>query len=131
MWRRTFGGLPCRLVLMVVPPGCPVDLPCDCQAPRAPLPQSGVTFMRRRLAPSREALPSLLCSYGLMRQAFTLLPISGFALIRKVSAGCCQPLLRKGPCRVGRGVTTPTPHRTGCADFQRPVLHGRASLTAV
>jgi hypothetical protein len=33
------------------------------------------------------------------------------------------------PCRVGRGVATPTPHRPGCADFQRPVLHGRVSLT--
>src|SRR5215831_9772871 len=35
------------------------------------------------------------------------------------------------PCRVGRGVATPTPHRTGCADFQLPVLHGRASLTVL
>ena len=35
------------------------------------------------------------------------------------------------PCRVGRGVATPTPHRTGCADFQLPVLHGRASLAVV
>src|SRR5215475_13785694 len=93
----TVGGLPCRLVLMVVPPGCPVDLPCDCQAPRAPCPNPALPSWGRRLAPSRKALPSLLCSYGLMRQAFTLLPISGFALIRKVFAGCCQPLLRKGP----------------------------------
>src|SRR5215468_9299224 len=30
---------------MVAPPGFPVDQPCDRQAPRAPLPQSGVTFM--------------------------------------------------------------------------------------
>jgi hypothetical protein len=43
-------------------------------------------------------------------------------------------MLRPGqarPCRVGRGVATPTPHRTGCADFQLPVLHGRASLAVV
>src|SRR6516165_6658830 len=36
---------------------------------------------------------------------------------------------RAWSCRVGRGVATPTPHRPGCADFQRPVLHGRVSLT--
>jgi hypothetical protein len=35
------------------------------------------------------------------------------------------------PCRVDRGVATPTPHRTGRADFQLPVPHGRASLTAL
>src|SRR5262245_14431377 len=110
----TVGGLPCRLVLMVVPPGCPVDLPCDCQAPRAPCPNPALPSWGRRLAPSRKALPSLLCSYGLMRQAFTLLPISGFALIRKVFAGCCQPLLRKGPsqrclCRPSLRAGTPTP----------------------
>jgi hypothetical protein len=34
------------------------------------------------------------------------------------------------PCRVGRGVATPTPHRPGCADFPLPVLHGRASRTS-
>jgi hypothetical protein len=49
-----------------------------------------------------------------MRQAFTLLPISGFALIRKVFAGCCQPLLRKGSsqrylCRPSLRAGTPTP----------------------
>jgi hypothetical protein len=30
---------------MVAHPGFPVDLPCDCQVPRAPLPQFGVTCM--------------------------------------------------------------------------------------
>jgi hypothetical protein len=49
-----------------------------------------------------------------MRQTFTLLPISGFALIRKVFAGCCQPLLRKGSsqrylCRPSLRAGTPTP----------------------
>src|SRR5215471_12851260 len=49
-----------------------------------------------------------------MRQASTLLPISGFALIRKVFAGCCQPLLRKGSsqrylCRPSLRAGTPTP----------------------
>src|ERR1700741_2968191 len=31
--------------------------------------------------------------------------------------------------RVGEDVATLTPHRSGCADFPLPVLHGRASLT--
>jgi hypothetical protein len=49
-----------------------------------------------------------------MRQAFTLPPISGLALIRKVFAGCCQPPLRKGPsqrylCRPSLRARTPTP----------------------
>jgi hypothetical protein len=49
-----------------------------------------------------------------MRQAFTLPPISGLALIRKVFAGCCQPLLRKGSsqrylCRPSLRAGTPTP----------------------
>ena len=49
-----------------------------------------------------------------MRQASTLLPISGLALIRKVFAGCCQPLLRKGSsqrylCRPSLRAGTPTP----------------------
>ena len=34
-------------------------------------------------------------------------------------------------CRVGEDVAILTPHRSGCADFQLPVPHGRASLTAV
>jgi hypothetical protein len=34
-------------------------------------------------------------------------------------------------CRVGGDVTTPTPHRPGRAGFPHPVLHERASLTAV
>ena len=33
--------------------------------------------------------------------------------------------------RVGEDVTTLTPHRTGCADFPLPVLHGRGSLAPV
>jgi len=46
------------------------------------------------------------------------------------------PQLRTSPfaladCRVGRDVTTPTPHRAGRANFQHPVPHGRASLTTV
>jgi hypothetical protein len=49
-----------------------------------------------------------------MRQAFTLPPISGLALIRKVFAGSCQPPLRKGPsqrylCRPSLRARTPTP----------------------
>ena len=33
--------------------------------------------------------------------------------------------------RVGEDVATPTPHSAGRADFPLPVLHGKASLTAV
>jgi hypothetical protein len=49
-----------------------------------------------------------------MRQTLNLLPILGSALIRKVFAGCCQPLLRKGPsqrcfCRPSLRAGTPTP----------------------
>ncbi len=36
--------------------------------------------------------------------------------------------LRKTECRVGEDVTILTPHRSGRANFQHPVLHGRALL---
>jgi Transposase zinc-binding domain/Putative transposase len=36
--------------------------------------------------------------------------------------------LRRVDCRVGGDVPIPTPHRPGRADFQHPVLHGRALL---
>lgn len=36
---------------------------------------------------------------------------------------------RKSECRVGGGVTAPTPHRPGRAVFPHPVPHGRVSLT--
>ena len=36
--------------------------------------------------------------------------------------------LRRTKCRVGEDVAIPTPHRPGRADFQHPVLHGRALL---
>ena len=36
--------------------------------------------------------------------------------------------LRNAECRVGGDVAIPTPHRPGRANFQHPVLHGRASL---
>jgi hypothetical protein len=35
---------------------------------------------------------------------------------------------RKAECRVGEDVTILTPHRSGRANFQHPVLHGRALL---
>ena len=47
----------------------------------------------RRLAPSRKALPFLLRSYGLMRQAFTLPSISGTPLFERslqVAASPCR-----------------------------------------
>jgi len=42
---------------------------------------------------------------------------SAIRLCSTVFAGCCEPLLHLGTCRVGRGVTTPTPHRTGRAEL--------------
>jgi hypothetical protein len=88
--------------------------PVTAKCPEPLRPISALPLWERRLAPSRKALPFLHRSYGLMRQTFTLLPISGFALIRKVFAGCCQPLLRKGPsqrcrCRPSLRAGTHTP----------------------
>jgi hypothetical protein len=88
--------------------------PVTAKRPEPLCPNPALPSWGRRLAPSRKALPFLLRSYGLMRQALTLLPISGSALIRKVFAGCCQPLLRKGPsqrclCRPSLRAGTPTP----------------------
>ena len=110
----TVGGLPCRLVLMVAHPGYQLTNPVTAKCPEPLCPNSALPSWGRRLAPSRKALPSLHRSYGLMRQTFTLLPISGYALIRKVFAGCCQPLLRKGPsqrylCRPSLCAGTPAP----------------------
>jgi hypothetical protein len=84
------------------------------ECPEPLCPNSALPSWGRRLAPSRKALPFLHRSYWLMRQAFTLLPISGYALIRKVFAGCCQPPLRKGSsqrylCRPSLRAGTPTP----------------------
>ncbi len=44
------------------------------QAPRAPLPSSGVTWRGVAHRLPRRALPLLLCSYGLMRQTKSLPP---------------------------------------------------------
>jgi hypothetical protein len=38
---------------------------------------------------------------------------------------------RSFKCRVDEDVTILIPHRSGCADFPLPVLHGRASLAVV
>ena len=46
-----------------------------------------------------------------------LSPPSAFGLVWRVLAGCNQSLLPTAACRVGRGVTTPTPHRTGRAEL--------------
>jgi hypothetical protein len=45
----------------------------------------------------------------------------------KAFAALLAPLSKKR-CRVGGDVAIPTPHRPGRANFQHPVLHGRASL---
>ena len=107
-------GLLCRLVLWWLIPVAQLADPVTAKCPEPLCPISALPSWGRRLAPSRKALPSLHRSYGLMRQTFTLLPISGYALIRKVFAGCCQPLLRKGPsqrylCRPSLRAGTPTP----------------------
>jgi hypothetical protein len=88
--------------------------PVTAKRPEPLCPSSALPPWGRRLAPSRKALPFLRRSYGLMRRTFTLLPISGFTLIRKVHAGCCKPLLRKGSsqrylCRPSLRAGTPTP----------------------
>src|SRR5262249_19311292 len=88
--------------------------PVTAKRPEPLCPNPVLPSWGRRLAPSRKALPFLPRTYGLMRQTFTLLPISGSALIRKVFAGCCQPLLRKGSsqrylCRPSLRAGTPTP----------------------
>jgi len=92
-WVVCFAGWSLWWLIPVAQLANPVTAKC----PEPLCPMSALPRWGRRLAPPRKALPFLPCSYGLMRQAFTLLPISGFALIRKVFAGCCQPLLRKGP----------------------------------
>src|SRR5215470_14068772 len=132
----TVVGLPCRLVLMAAHPGFPVDRPCDRQVPRAPSPHVGVTLMGKTSCAFSKGitLPSSL----IRTHAPSLYPPFDFrnALIRKVFAGCCQPLLRKGSCRVGRGVTTPTPHRTGRAELpltgssRESFAHGGVTIDA-
>ena len=110
----TVVGLPCRLVLMAAHPGFPVDQPCDRQVPRAPSPHVGVTLMGKTSCAFSEGitLPSSL----IRTHAPSLYPPFDFrnALIRKVFAGCCQPLLRKGSsqrylCRPSLRAGTPTP----------------------
>jgi hypothetical protein len=110
----TVGGLPRRLVLWWLIPVNQLTNPVTAKCSQPLCPNSALPSWGRRLAPSRKVLPSLHRSYGLMRQTFTLLPISGYALIRKVFAGCCQPLLRKGPsqrylCRPSLCAGTPAP----------------------
>lgn len=88
--------------------------PVTAKCPEPLCPISALPQWGRRHASSRLALPFLHRSYGLMRQTFTLVPISGLALIRNVFAGCCQPLLRKGSsqrylCRPSLRAGTPTP----------------------
>jgi hypothetical protein len=45
--------------------------------------------------------------------------------VDRIAAWLLAPYLA---CRVGGDVAIPTPHRPGRANFQHPVLHGRASL---
>ena len=76
-------------------------------------------------ASRQRALPLLHRSYGLMRQTKILLTDFVF-LIRKVFAGCCQPLLDDGPSRrylhnLCKGAWTLTPPRSQrSCPFGRP-----------
>src|SRR5499427_8579113 len=88
-------GLPCRLVLMVAPPGFPVDQPCDRQAPRAPLPQSGVTFMGKTSCAFSKGIT--LSSSLIRTHAPNLYPPSDFGF-RPYSKGLCR--LLPAPCCV-------------------------------
>jgi hypothetical protein len=88
--------------------------PMTAKRPEPLCPDPVLSSWGRRPAPSRKALPLLHRSYWLMRQTFALPPSSGLAVIRKVFAGCCQPLLRKGSsqrylCRPSLRAGTPTP----------------------
>src|SRR6516225_4258168 len=75
--------------------------------------------------------PSFVAHTGSCATPVELSLPSAFSLVPRVLAGCTQSLLLTGACRVGEDVAILTPHRTGCAEFQLPVPHGRASLTAV
>src|SRR5262249_32370115 len=55
---------------------------------------------------------------------------SGQVWVTSTHPGCLAAT-GQVPLRVGEDVATLTPHRPGSADFPHPVLHGRASLTAV
>ena len=78
-----------------------------------------------------ERYPSVIACTGSCAAPVGLSPPSVFGLVWRVLAGCNQSLLPTAACRVGEDVAILTPHRTGCAEFQLPVPHGRASLTAV
>ena len=107
-------GLPCRLVLMVAPPGFPVDQPCDRQAPRAPLPQSGVTFMGKTSCAFSKGIT--LSSSLIRTHAPNLYPPSDFGLplFERSLQVAASALLRKGSsqrylCRPSLRAGTPTP----------------------
>src|SRR5215470_8053659 len=90
-------GLPCRLVLMVAHPGFPVDQPCDRQAPRAPLPQSGVTFMGKTSCAFSKGIT--LSSSLIRTHAPNLYPPSDFGLplfersLQVAASPCCVKAL--------------------------------------
>jgi hypothetical protein len=80
---------------MVAHPGFPVDRPCDRQAPRAPLPHFGVTFMGKT---SCAFLKGITLSSSLIRtHAPSLYPPSDFGF-RPYTKGLCR--LLPAPCCV-------------------------------
>src|SRR5215831_16714846 len=90
-------GLPCRLVLMAAPPGFPVDQPYDRQAPRAPLPQSGVTSMGKTSCAFSKGIT--LSSSLVRTHAPNLYPPSDFGLplfersLQVAASPCCVKAL--------------------------------------
>lgn len=97
--------------------------PGTAKCPEPLCPPWALPVAARCLAPRRKALPLLHRSYGLMRQTKILLTDFVF-LIRKVFAGCCQPLLEVGPsrrylCDLCMGAWTRTPPRSigACVRF--------------
>jgi hypothetical protein len=80
---------------MVAHPGSPVDQPCDRQAPRAPLPQSGVTFMGKTSCAFSKGIT--LSSSLIRTHAPSPYPPSDFGF-RPYTKGLCR--LLPAPCCV-------------------------------
>ena len=109
-------GLVLKLRVPVLPARC-LGRSRNRQVPRAPLPASGVTLSGEMSSISSEGvtLPSSL----IRTHASDQIPPYRFriSLIRKVFAGCCQPLLQDGPSRrylhsLCKGAWTHTPPRS-------------------
>ena len=90
--------------------------PGTAKCPEPLCPPRALPLAAKCPASRQRALPLLPRSYGLMRQTKILLTDFVY-LIRKVFAGCCQPLLEVGPsrrylCDLCIGAWTRTPPRS-------------------